>query len=67
MLVATPRFRHSLGDEALQLDALVYSESDQDETAWAESFASQTRLMVATHGAAGGQWRGESEGSWPAV
>jgi ribokinase len=64
-LVATPRFRESLGDPELKLDALVFSESDEDEVRWAQRFASQTRLMVATAGKDGGHWWGESEGEWP--
>jgi ribokinase len=64
VLVATPRFRESLGDEELTLDALVFSQSDDDEIRWAQRFAAQTRLMVATEGAHGGRWWGESEGRW---
>ncbi|MFZ0044144.1 MAG: PfkB family carbohydrate kinase [Solirubrobacteraceae bacterium] len=67
VLVATPRFRESLREEELQLDALVYSQSDEDEASWAKRFASQTRLMVATQGSAGGRWWGASEGTWPAA
>jgi ribokinase len=67
VLVATPRFRESLGDEELTLDALVFSRSDQDEVGWARRFEAQTRLMVATEGGHGGRWWGESEGRWDAA
>ncbi len=66
-LVATPRFRESLGDQELKIDALVFSRFDGDEARWARRFASQTRLMVATEGAHGGRWWGESAGRWDAV
>jgi ribokinase len=47
--------------------ALVFSEGDEDERAWAKRVASHARLLVATEGAAGGGWWGESEGSWAAA
>ena len=47
--------------------ALVFSEGDEDESAWARRAASHTRLLVATEGAHGGRWWGESEGHWAAA
>jgi ribokinase len=67
VLVATPRARTALEDDSLLLDALVFSAHDPDERAWAERVSGRTRLLVATEGAAGGRWHGESEGEWRAV
>ena len=67
ILVATPRLIESLDAPELTLDAVVYSENDTDEVAWADRFAPRTRLMVATEGSRGGRWWGESEGTWDAV
>jgi ribokinase len=67
VLVSTPRVREPLAESGLPVDALVFSASDGDEVRWAQPFASQTRLMVATEGGDGGRWWGESEGRWPAV
>jgi ribokinase len=67
VLVSTPRVREPLADAGLPVDALVFSASDHGEVRWAQRFASQTRLMVATEGGDGGRWWGESEGRWPAV
>lgn len=49
------------------LDAMILSASDEHEQAQARPWAKQTRLMVATEGADGGRWWGESEGRWPAA
>jgi ribokinase len=66
VLVATPRAREVLeGDVAL--DALVFSEADPDEAAWAQKLADRSRLMVATAGHSGGRWWGETSGRWEAV
>jgi ribokinase len=67
VLVASPRARHALlqsGGPAI--DALVFSARDEDEGAWAAQAAGRARLLVATEGAKGGRWWGESEGSWEA-
>jgi ribokinase len=64
-VVASPRARTVL--ETTTIDALVFSESDPDESVWAEHAASHTRLLVATEGERGGRWWGESEGRWAAV
>lgn len=64
LVVASPRAREVLSSATI--DALVFSESDPDESAWAERAASHARLLVATEGERGGRWWGESEGRWPA-
>jgi ribokinase len=67
VLVASPRGREALAQAGVQLDALVFSEADDDERAWARRLESRARLMVGTQGQAGGHWWGESEGRWEAV
>lgn len=67
VLVATPRIRERLADDSLRLDALVFSAHDEAEVGWADPLGARTRLMVATEGAAGGHWWGDSEGRWDAV
>ena len=68
VLTATPRGREGLESrDGPTLDALVYSEHDVDETAWAKRLASRTRLMVATQGPDGGRWWDSSEGRWAAA
>jgi ribokinase len=67
ILVASPRGRNALETAAVPLDAVVFSEGDADERAWAERLASHTRLLVATEGERGGRWWGESEGHWAAA
>ncbi len=49
------------------IDALVFSDSDPDESAWARRLTGKARLLVETRGARGGVWSGESKGSWKAV
>jgi ribokinase len=67
VLVASPRLRERLAGDDLRLDAVVFSTHDADEVAWARTLEPCTRLMVATEGARGGHWWGESEGRWDAV
>ena len=67
VLVASPRAQETLEDPGLAIDALVFSAADHDERERAERMAGRTRLMVATEGADGGRWWGESEGRWPPV
>jgi ribokinase len=67
VLVATPRARDAFGAGTTQVDAVVFSAHDPAEVAWARELAGRTRLMVATDGAAGGRWWGESEGTWQAA
>jgi ribokinase len=65
-LVATPRGRHAL-EHGPVIDALVFSDHDPDESAWARRLTHKAKLLVKTRGADGGGWTGESEGSWEAV
>lgn len=67
ILVATPRLRERLDGGDLRLDAVVFSANDTDEVRWARTLEPYTRLMVATEGARGGHWWGESTGRWSAV
>ncbi len=67
VVVASPRARTSLEAPGPRIDAIVFSEHDPDERAWAERTAARARLLVATEGAAGGRWWGESSGRWTAV
>ena len=68
VVVATPRAREAFADPAgPRVDALVFSAGDHDEAAWAGELAPRSRLLVATEGAVGGRWWGESEGRWEAV
>jgi ribokinase len=67
VVVASPRARTALEGSGPPIDALVFSALDRDELEWAERTASRARLMVATEGAAGGRWWGQSEGRWQAA
>jgi ribokinase len=55
VLVGTPRGARALVD--VPLDALVYSATDEDERAAAETLVPPPSLLVATEGSAGGSWR----------
>ena len=66
-VVASPRARDVLGADGAWVYALVFSEGDDDESAWAHRVASHARLVVATEGDRGGRWWGESEGRWAAA
>jgi ribokinase len=65
-VVASPRARNLLEKPDAEVYALVFSEGDEDESAWAKRVASHARLLVATEGARGGRWWGDSDGSWAA-
>jgi ribokinase len=65
VLTASPRTGRPVG--GVTIDAMILSASDEHERRWAVAWEPQTRLMVATEGAAGGHWWGESEGRWAAV
>jgi ribokinase len=65
IVVASPRARAVL--ETNEIDAIVFSESDPDESAWAERAAAHAQLLVATEGERGGRWWGVSEGRWAAA
>jgi ribokinase len=49
------------------VDALVFSSRDRGEGEWAARAADRTGLFLATDGAGGGRWWGESEGAWSAA
>lgn len=66
-VVASPRAREALQSEGPAIDALVFSAGDRDEREWADRVARRTRLLVATDGADGGRWWGESQGRWGAT
>ena len=68
-LVVTPRAGdHAAGlSTAPQVDATVFSADDRDEVRWASDWEPRSRLLVATEGAEGGHWWGESSGRWPAA
>ena len=67
IVVATPRARSVLEADGATVYALVFSDGDDDERAWANRVASHARLLVATEGDRGGRWWGESEGRWAAL
>ena len=68
-LVVTPRAGdHAAGlHDVPRVEATVFSAGDADEARWARDWESHSRLMVATEGAGGGRWWGESAGRWPAA
>ena len=66
-VVASPRARSVLEADGAWVYALVFSEGDDDERAWANRVASHSRLLVATDSDRGGRWWGQSEGRWAAV
>ena len=65
IVVASPRARDVLASTTI--DALVFSESDPDESAWAQRAAPHAHLLVATESERGGRWWGVSEGRWSAT
>jgi ribokinase len=68
VLVASPRARTALSHPGAELDALVYSGHDRDESDWAQRLESRARIVVQTEGAAGGRWWAVdgTEGRWSA-
>lgn len=65
VVAASPRARAVL--TTCTIDALVFSESDPDESEWAKRTAAHAKLIMATEGKRGGRWWGESEGRWAAA
>lgn len=69
VLVASPRAGKALAESGVALDALVYSDRDELESALALALQPRPALLVATRGADGGRYEtaeGES-GTWRAA
>ena len=69
VLVASPRAGRMLAESGVALDALVYSDRDELETAFARALQPRPALLVATRGAEGGHFEtadGET-GTWAAA
>jgi ribokinase len=69
VLVASPRAGRVLAEQDVRLDALVYSDSDELETAFARALEPAPTLLVATRGADGGRYetaQGQT-GGWTAA
>ena len=69
VLVASPRAGRVLAEQDVRLDALVYSDSDELETAFARALEPAPTLLVATRGADGGRYetaQGQTRG-WTAA
>lgn len=67
VLVVSPRARGALRGGVPPIDALVFSSRDHNEGRWAEQALGRARFVLATDGANGGRWWGESEGTWTAA
>jgi ribokinase len=67
--VASPRAGRVLHEERVRLDALVYSENDEFETAFARALDPTPTLLVATRGAKGGRYETAQgrRGDWAAA
>jgi ribokinase len=69
VLVASPRAGRVLPEEGVRLDALVFSDLDELEIAFARALEPSPTLLVATRGADGGRYetaQGQT-GGWPAA
>ncbi len=69
ILVATPRAGRVLAEAGIRLDALVYSDKDEVESAFARAVDPRPELLVATTGAGGGRYEtadGQT-GTWEAA
>jgi ribokinase len=68
-LVASPRAGRVLHEAGVRLDALVYSDRDELETAFARALDPPPTLLVATRGAEGGRYvtAQGGEGRWAAA
>jgi ribokinase len=69
VLVASPRAGQVLADSSIELDALVYSDRDELESAFARALEPRPRVLVATRGADGGRFETADGGSgiWDAA
>jgi ribokinase len=68
VLVASPRAGRALAESGIELDALVFSDRDELESAFAAALAPRPRLLVATRGVDGGRYeiKGGASGMWKA-
>lgn len=66
VLVASPRAGRALAESGVELDALVFSDRDELEAAFAAALEPRPRLLVATRGADGGRYevKGGGSGAW---
>ena len=66
VLVASPRAGRVLHEEGVRLDALVYSDNDEYETAFARELDPTPTLLIATRGADGGRYESADgrRGAW---
>jgi ribokinase len=69
VLVASPRAGRVLHEEGVRLDALVFSDRDELEIAFARALDPSPTLLVATRGADGGRYESAQgqTGSWAAA
>lgn len=68
VLVASPRAGEVLAGADIELDALVYSDKDELESAFARALEPRPRVLVATRGSDGGRYETEDgEGTWAAA
>jgi ribokinase len=69
VLVASPRAGRVLAEQNVKLDALVYSDRDELETAFARALEPPPTLLVATRGVEGGRYETAegTTGTWAAA
>ena len=69
VLVASPRAGRVLAESGVALDALVYSDRDELESAFARALQPRPALLVATRGAEGGRYETAAgkAGTWAAA
>ena len=69
VLVASPRAGKVLAETGVALDALVYSDGDELESAFAQALQPRPALLVATRGSDGGRFEtaGGETGTWAAA
>jgi ribokinase len=63
VLVASPRAGRALAESGVELDALVFSDLDELESAFAAALDPRPKLLVATRGAEGGRYETAEGGS----